>query len=106
MDGSDVGNGIRVGVFREKEVFDAIQGAIFEEGIEIGCEANKCNFSDIACREFRGVVLILVFRLGIEKVLVLQQAVAAKGCSRGAMGKWRRGMSAQFGVDGEVEVSS
>ena len=57
MDGSDVGNGIRVGVFREKEVFDAIQGTIFKEGIEIGCEANKCNFSDTACREFRGVVL-------------------------------------------------
>ena len=60
----------------------------------------------LPAREFRGVVLILVFRLGIEKVLVLHQAVAAKGCSRGARGKWRRGMSAQFGVDGEVEVGS
>ena len=94
MDGSDVGNGICVGVFREKEVFNAIQRAIFEEGIEIGCKANECNFSDTACREFRGVVLILVFRLGIERVLVLQQAVTAKGCSSGARGKWRRGMSA------------
>ena len=55
MDGSDVGNGICVGVFREEEVFDAIQGAVFEEGIEIGCEANKCNFSDILPAESFGV---------------------------------------------------
>jgi len=31
MDGSDVGNGIRVGVFREKEVFNAIQRTVFKE---------------------------------------------------------------------------
>ena len=60
----------------------------------------------LPAREFRGVVLILVFRLGIKKVLVLQQAVATKGCSRGARGKWRRGMFAEFCVDSEVEVSS
>jgi len=31
MDGSDVENGICIGVFREEEIFNTIQRAIFKE---------------------------------------------------------------------------
>jgi len=31
MDGGDVGNGMCIGVFREKEVFNAIQRTVFKE---------------------------------------------------------------------------
>lgn len=75
-----------------------IQWTIFKKRVEIRCVAHKCNFSDIAGRAFRGVVLILVLRLSVKKGLMIQQAIALQVCSWGARGECRRGLSDDFNM--------